>query len=52
MQSNIYEALLKVVPDVLAAAAQHRTEAAVLAGLVLYALSCPVVIEWIKNRRK
>lgn len=52
MKSSIYEAFLGIVPDVLAAFAQHPVAATALVGLAVYALSCPVAIAWLKYRRR
>jgi hypothetical protein len=52
MQSSIYEALLRIGPDLLTAVEQHPLGATVLVGLAVYALSCPVAIAWLKYRRR
>jgi hypothetical protein len=52
MKSSVYGALLSISPDLLAAVEQHKEGAAVVAGVVMYALSCSVVIAWLKYRRR
>jgi hypothetical protein len=52
MKSSIYGALLGISPDLLAAVEQHKIGAAVVAGVAMYALSCSVVIAWLKYRRR
>ena len=50
MESNSYVSILS--PDTIAAVDKHPEAAAVLIGLVVFALICWVAVAWIKNRRR
>lgn len=50
MNSKAYVALIN--PETIAAVEEYPTGAAVLVGLVVFALVCWVAVAWIKHRRR
>lgn len=49
---KLYDSLFANAPGVMAAIEQHPVGAAVLFGVVVFALACPVLVAWFKYRRR